>query len=49
LLDEIGFAQAFEGGEPGDFRLRQSHLSRPATAGRATLTFKENGHDINGK
>ena len=44
LLDEIGFAHALESGEPGNFPLRQAHLSRPAAAGGATLTFKENWH-----
>ena len=44
LLDEIGFAQAPERGESGDFRLRQTHLSRPAAAGRATLAFVKNRH-----
>jgi hypothetical protein len=44
LLDEIVLAHAFERGEPGDFSSRQTHLSRPATAGRATLTFEKNRH-----
>jgi hypothetical protein len=44
LLDEIRFAQAFERGKPGNFRVRQSHLPWPAAAGRATLTFEENRH-----
>ena len=45
LLDELGFAQALERGEPGDFRIRQTHLPRPAATGRATLTFIKNRHD----
>ena len=44
LLDEIRFAQAFERGEPGDFRIRQTHLPRPTAAGRAALTLIENRH-----
>ncbi len=44
LLDEIGFAQALEISEPGDFRIRQAHLPRPATAGRAALAFEKDGH-----
>jgi hypothetical protein len=44
LLDKIGFAQALEGREPLDFRVGQTHLSRPATTGRATLAFEEDGH-----
>lgn len=44
LLDEFVFADALEGGEPRDFRIRQTHLPRPATTGRATLTFEENRH-----
>jgi hypothetical protein len=44
LLDEFVFADALEHGKPGDFRIRQTHLSRPAATGRATLTFEENGH-----
>lgn len=44
LLDEIGFAQALECSDSGNFFVCQSHLPRPPTAGRATLTFQENGH-----
>ena len=44
LLDEIGFAHAFERREPRDFFIRQTHLSWPATTGRAALAFVENGH-----
>ena len=44
MLDEFIFGEALEGGEPGDFRLGQAHLSRPAAAGGATLTFKKNRH-----
>jgi hypothetical protein len=44
LLDEIGFAHALERGEPRDFLARQTHLPRPATTGRATLTFIKNRH-----
>jgi hypothetical protein len=44
LLDEFVFADAFERGEPGDFRIRQTHLPWPTAAGRATLTFEENWH-----
>jgi len=40
LLDELRFAHSTEGGQPGDFRLRQTHLPRPATAGGATLTHE---------
>ncbi len=44
LLDELGFVQTLERGEPRDFRLRQTHLARPAAAGRAALTFIKNRH-----
>jgi hypothetical protein len=44
LLDEIGFADALDCGEPGNFFIRQTHLSRPAAAGRATLTLIKNRH-----
>jgi len=44
LLDEIGLAQALERGEPRDLLVRQTHLSPPAAAGRATLAFVENWH-----
>jgi len=43
-LDEFVFAEALEGGQPRDFRVGQTHLSRPAAAGRATLTFQKNRH-----
>jgi hypothetical protein len=45
LLDEIEFTQAFERCEPGDFRIGQPHLARPATARRATLAIMEDGHE----
>ena len=44
LLDEIGLAHTLERSEPGDLHVRQTHLSRPAAAGRATLTFIKNRH-----
>lgn len=44
LLDEIGFAQAFERREPRDLCFGQTHLPRPPTTGRATLAFEEDGH-----
>ena len=44
LLDEFMFTDALERGEPGDFRIRQTHLPRPAATGHATLTFEVNGH-----
>ncbi len=44
LLDEVVFAQDFERGDLGDFRLRQSHLPWPAAAGRAALAFVKNRH-----
>jgi hypothetical protein len=44
LLDELAFAQATEGGEAGDFSLRERHLSRPAAAGGATLAFMKDWH-----
>ena len=43
-LDEVGFAQALERGEAGDRGIVQPHLSRPAAAGGAALTFVEDGH-----
>src|ERR1700690_1195862 len=43
-LDELVPADPLECGEPGDFRIRQTHLPRPAAAGRATLAFKKNWH-----
>jgi len=45
LLDEIEFAQAAKFRQARDFHLRQAHLSGPATAGRAPLTFEENRHN----
>ena len=47
LLDEFVFADALERGEPCYFLIRQTHLTRPAATGRATLTFKENWHVAN--
>lgn len=44
LLDEIEFAQSPKVGQPGDFRLCQTHLTRPATASRTPLTFQKNRH-----
>lgn len=44
LLNEIMLALAFERREPGDFRVRQTHLARPATAGGAALTLVKNRH-----
>jgi len=44
LLDEIGLVHAFERREPRDLLSRQTHLPRPAAAGRATLAFIENRH-----
>ena len=46
-LDEIRFAQAVERGEARDFRVRQTHLARPAAAGRATLALIKNRHAEN--
>jgi len=43
-LDEIVFAETLADGEPGDFFVGQAHLSRPAAAGGATLTFVEDRH-----
>ena len=43
-LDEFIFADALERGEPRDFLIRQTHLPRPAAAGRATLAFVKNRH-----
>ena len=44
LLDETVFAHALERGQLGDFLIRQTHLSRPAAAGGAMLTFQKNRH-----
>jgi len=44
LLDEIEFGQTQMGRQPGDLRVRQSHLPGPATAGSASLTFQESRH-----
>lgn len=44
LLDEIKLAQAFMCGQPGNFRVRQTHLSRPATAGGTALALEKNRH-----
>jgi hypothetical protein len=44
MLDEFVFTDALKRGEPGDFFIRQAHLTRPATAGGATLTFIKNRH-----
>ena len=44
LLDELVFAAPFERSQPGDFGVRQPHLSRPAAAGRATLTLQKSRH-----
>ena len=44
LLDEIFITQLLERREPRDFLVGQPHLPRPATAGRATLTFEKNRH-----
>jgi hypothetical protein len=45
-LDEFILAQVLGCGEPGDFFIRQAHLSRPATAGGATLIFKKDRHAL---
>jgi len=39
LLDEVLFAYALERREPGNLGIGHPHLSRPAAAGGATLTF----------
>jgi len=44
ILDEFVFADALERGEPRDFFIRQTHLPRPAAAGRAALAFIKNRH-----
>jgi hypothetical protein len=44
LFDEITLVHAFERRQPHDFRIIQTHLPRPAAAGRAALTFQKNGH-----
>ena len=46
-LNKIGFAQALERREPRNFGVVQQHLPRPATTGRAALTFEENRHASN--
>ncbi len=43
ILDEFTFAHALERGEPGDFLIRQTHLSRPAAAGGASPAFVKIG------
>jgi hypothetical protein len=47
LLDKIVLGHGPEFCQPGNFGVRKPHLPRPATAGRAALTFKENGHRSN--
>src|ERR1039457_1972262 len=42
LLNEGCFAQAFAARELCNLRVLQTHFPGPATAGRATLTFKKN-------
>ena len=44
LLDKFWLCHSLAGRQPGDFRLGQTHLPRPATAGRATLTLQKNWH-----
>ena len=44
FLNEVEFAQLFKRGEPRDFSFAQSHLSRPAATGRASLAFVKNWH-----
>lgn len=44
LLNKIELAHLLERGEPGNFLLGQTHLTRPAATGRATLTFIKNRH-----
>ena len=44
LLDELIYDHALERREPRDFRVGQTHLARPAAAGRATLTFQKYRH-----
>lgn len=43
-LDELQLAQPAKGCEPGDLSPGQSHLSRPATAGRAALALEKDRH-----
>lgn len=43
-LDELKLAQPAKGCEPGDLSIGQAHLSRPATAGRATLALEKDRH-----
>jgi len=44
LLNEFELAHLFECGEPRDFRLGQTHLSRPAATSRATFAFIKDRH-----
>jgi hypothetical protein len=44
LLNKLVFAESFKRRKPRDFFLAQTHLTRPATAGRATLTLQKNRH-----
>ena len=46
LLDEVVFAQALEGRDPGKLGAGHAHLARPATAGSAALTFMEDRHGV---
>ncbi len=43
-LDELRFAKFQKVREPRDLGVRQAHLPRPATAGRATLTLVKDRH-----
>lgn len=43
-LDEFRFADTFVRSKPCDFLVGQTYLSRPAAAGRTTLTFEKNRH-----
>ncbi len=44
LLDEVVFAHVLQRRKPADLGIRHKHLSRPAAAGGATLTFVEDRH-----
>ena len=43
-LDKIELAHLLERGEACDFLIAQTHLPRPAAAGRAALAFVKNRH-----
>ena len=44
FMNEGHLGEMFEGGQPGNFGLGQTHLAWPAAAGGATLTFQKDWH-----